>query len=101
MTKSSNKTNKFCYSDLFLTKSQEHINKLFQFTNCKIFFGNQLEIIKKDLFVLNGKIVSTENINYNLKVDVIVDCSNYILSPGFIDIQVNGKIFFIIIKKNL
>lgn len=58
--------------------------------------GDQLGIVKKDIFVLNGKIVSLQK-NFsklNSTVDFIVDCSNYVIAPGFIDIQVNGKNFY-------
>lgn len=45
------------------------------------------------LKVRDGKIIDGAAVFYDEKreADIQVDCEGYILSPGFIDIQINGE----------
>ena len=62
-----------------------------QFRNCWILQGDQ--IIKDDLWVCDGKILNPEKVFFDTKVtaDMQIDCNKSIISPGFIDVQINGK----------
>lgn len=64
--------------------------KLLQFVNCRILRNHK--IITEDLWVRNGKIVNPEVIFFDEKVDsdTKIDCSNAIIAPGFIELQING-----------
>lgn len=66
-------------------------HRLFQFRNCFILRDHQ--IIREDLWVRNGKIVNPEVIFFQEKIfaDEHIDCNGAIISPGFIDVQINGK----------
>lgn len=68
-------------------------NITIQFINCKILRNHK--IIKEDLWVRNGKIINPEKVFFDEKVqsDRKVDCKGALIAPGFIDIQINGKIF--------
>jgi len=61
-----------------------------KFTNCRLVKGGKL--IRDDLWVRKGVILDPEKIYFDEKVmaDVVVDCNNAIIAPGFIDIQING-----------
>lgn len=62
------------------------------------------QIEKGDLWIQNGKILDSQDFFYSRKHDnvadevianeiyfmQVIDASNYIISPGFIDIQING-----------
>ncbi|BFZ24211.1 hypothetical protein BsWGS_27250 [Bradybaena similaris] len=63
---------------------------LYQYLNCRILRGGK--IIREDLWVRNGKIMNPELLFFDEKVtaDVQIDCHNLIISPGFIDVQLNG-----------
>ena len=67
---------------------------LIQFTNCRILYRSSL--IKDDLWVRNGRICNPEKIFFGEKVqaDVKIDCKNLIIAPGFIDVQINGKVIW-------
>lgn len=64
---------------------------LLQFVNCKILRNH--EIVKEDLWVRNGIIVNPEKIFFDekIKADTKINCNDALISPGFIDIQLNGK----------
>lgn len=64
---------------------------LLQFYNCKILRANKLN--EEDLWVRNGKIIDPEKIFYDEKIQATkrIDCQNAIISPGYIDLQINGK----------
>ncbi|KAK0088503.1 hypothetical protein PV325_011804 [Microctonus aethiopoides] len=63
---------------------------LLQFYNCKILRNSKLN--EEDLWVRNGKIIDPEKIFYDEKIQATerIDCQNAIISPGFIDLQING-----------
>ncbi|KAL6728843.1 hypothetical protein Aduo_010578 [Ancylostoma duodenale] len=64
--------------------------KLIQFVNVKVLRDGK--ITWDHLWVRDGKIIDGAAVFYDekRKADIEVDCEGYILSPGFIDIQING-----------
>lgn len=66
-------------------------SKLLQFFNCRILRNSA--IIPEDLWVRNGKIINPEKIFFDEQnqADERIDCKNAIISPGFIDLQINGE----------
>jgi len=52
------------------------------------------QIICDDLWVRDGKILNPENVFFDERVraDVVVDCRELLLVPGFVDVQINGMI---------
>lgn len=70
--------------------SQEGQQTLKQFYNCCILRDGK--ILKEDLWVRDGKLVNSEKIFYDEKVmpDVRIDCKGALISPGYIDLQING-----------
>lgn len=64
---------------------------LLQFVNCKILRNH--EILGEDLWVRNGIIVNPEKIFFDekIKADTKINCNGALISPGFIDIQLNGR----------
>ncbi|XP_035734323.1 N-acetylglucosamine-6-phosphate deacetylase-like isoform X1 [Vespa mandarinia] len=67
-------------------------NKLIlkQFHNCNILRDGK--IINEDLWVRDGKIINPEKIFYDEKIlpDCRIDCQGALISPGYIDLQING-----------
>ncbi|KNC79942.1 N-acetylglucosamine-6-phosphate deacetylase [Sphaeroforma arctica JP610] len=69
-------------------------HQVLRFVNCKVFKDNKL--VETDLWVQNGKIIDPFYRFYNAKsaadfdADVVIDGHGAILSPGFIEIQING-----------
>lgn len=61
-----------------------------QFYNCQILRDGK--IIVEDLWVRDGKIVNPEKIFYDEKLlpDVRIDCQGALISPGYIELQING-----------
>ncbi|XP_072040402.1 N-acetylglucosamine-6-phosphate deacetylase-like [Amphiura filiformis] len=61
-----------------------------KFKNCRILVNHK--IIREDLWVRDGKIINPEKLFYSEKghADKEVDCGNCIISPGYIDTQING-----------
>ena len=66
-------------------------SSLQQFCNCQILRNSQ--ILKEDLWVRDGKVINPEKIFYDEKVvpDLVFDCRGSLISPGYIDLQMNGK----------
>ncbi len=65
--------------------------KLVRFENCRIVKNG--ELLENDyLLVRNGKIEDYMKVFFDegVEADVRIDCQGAILSPGLIDIQVNG-----------
>ena len=73
--------------------SRERITK---FTNCRLIKGD--ELVEQDLWVssLTGKIVRSQEAFYTrLAVpDATIDLGGKIISPGLIDVQLNGAFGF-------
>ncbi|XP_011699614.1 PREDICTED: putative N-acetylglucosamine-6-phosphate deacetylase [Wasmannia auropunctata] len=61
-----------------------------QFCNCKILRDSRIQT--EDLWVRDGKIVNPEKIFYDEKIkpDIRIDCGGALISPGYIDVQING-----------
>lgn len=61
-----------------------------RFCNCKILRDGRIQT--EDLWVRDGKIVNPEKIFYDEKItpDVRIDCGGNLISPGYIDVQING-----------
>ncbi|KAH0944689.1 hypothetical protein HN011_005378 [Eciton burchellii] len=61
-----------------------------QFRNCKILYNGTM--LEEDLWVRDGKIVNPEKIFYDEKIDsdIKIDCAGALISPGYIDLQING-----------
>jgi N-acetylglucosamine-6-phosphate deacetylase len=49
-------------------------------------------MLEEDLWVRDGKIVNPEKIFYDEKIDsdIKIDCAGALISPGYIDLQING-----------
>ncbi|KAK6740530.1 hypothetical protein RB195_008782 [Necator americanus] len=64
--------------------------KLIQFVNAKVL--REGKIVWDQVWVRDGKIIDGAAVFYDEKrnPDIQVDCEGHILSPGFIDIQING-----------
>ncbi|EYC43237.1 hypothetical protein Y032_0499g2565 [Ancylostoma ceylanicum] len=64
--------------------------KLIQFVNAKVLRDGK--ITWDHLWVRDGKIIDGAAVFYDEKreADIQIDCEGHILSPGFIDIQING-----------
>lgn len=77
------------------------MTELIQFINCRILRNHK--IIEEDLWVRNGKIENPEKIFFDEKTKAtkVIDCSNTIIAPGFIELQINGKFIFICWLHNL
>jgi N-acetylglucosamine-6-phosphate deacetylase len=65
-------------------------SNIIRFTNC--FIIRDHKIIRDDLWIRNGKIVNPEPIYFAEKAmaDICIDCKNMLISPGYIDLQING-----------
>ncbi|VDL73485.1 unnamed protein product [Nippostrongylus brasiliensis] len=65
-------------------------DKLVQFINAKVLRDGKL--ISDHVWVRYGKIIDASAVFFEerRKADIQVDCQGLILSPGFIDIQING-----------
>ncbi|CAG0891389.1 unnamed protein product, partial [Cyprideis torosa] len=61
-----------------------------QFKNCRLLLNHN--IVKEDLWVRNGVIIDPKYLFFDEKKSAVisVDCQDFILAPGFIDIQING-----------
>lgn len=71
-----------------MSSNSQIINR---FYNCKILrYG---KILVEDLWVREGIIVDPEKLFYDEKVKpgLEFDCQGALISPGYIDIQINGK----------
>jgi N-acetylglucosamine-6-phosphate deacetylase len=67
-----------------------------KFTNCRLVKNGKL--VQEDLWISsrNGKILNGQEVFYNHRTapDQVIDLGGRILSPGFIDVQVNGAFGF-------
>lgn len=71
-------------------------DRITKFTNCRLVRGNAL--VEQDLWVSSssGKIVRSQEVFYsdNIVPDVTVNLGGRIISPGMIDVQLNGAFGF-------
>ena len=74
-----------------MKRGRELEPKLYQFRNCRLLRDG--ELIIDDLWVRAGKIINPRKVFWEEQVqaDVQIDCNNSIISPGFIELQINGK----------
>ncbi|XP_066919635.1 N-acetylglucosamine-6-phosphate deacetylase-like [Clytia hemisphaerica] len=68
--------------------------RIIQFINCRILYKG--ELIKEDFWVRDGIILNPEKVFYTEReaAHLKIDCKNLIISPGFIDVQINGGFGF-------
>jgi N-acetylglucosamine-6-phosphate deacetylase len=79
------------WANLVKDKLQPKLNTMIiKLTNCRLVQNGKL--IKDDLLIRNGKILDPMHVFYieKLMSDFEIDCNNLIISPGFIDTQLNG-----------
>lgn len=64
---------------------------LVKFFNCTLLRGHKL--VQEDLWVRDGKIINPEKVFFDERnfADVEIDCDGALISPGFIDLQINGE----------
>ncbi|KAF2191091.1 carbohydrate esterase family 9 protein [Zopfia rhizophila CBS 207.26] len=78
------------------TKMGAHGSGVTKFTNCLLVKGNDL--VKEDLWIssVSGKILNGQEILYGQRIAPgrIVDLGGRVLSPGLIDVQLNGAYGF-------
>ena len=50
------------------------------------------QLVEEDVWVREGEIVDPQQLFYREKrsPDFCFDCSNHLVAPGFIDVQING-----------
>lgn len=53
-------------------------------------------LMRRDIWVREGRIVEPHHLFFRERKspDFVLDCSNHIVAPGFIDIQINGMTSF-------
>ncbi len=67
-------------------------NRIIRYKNCKVLRGGVLE--ESDVWVRNGRVIDPMMVFFKERVlaNVTINCNGLIASPGFIDLQVNGKL---------
>ena len=75
-----------------LKRERPSNQKLFQFYNCDLLKDHV--IVKDDLWVRNGSIVNPHVVFFdeNVTADIKIDCKGLLIAPGYIDVQINGKL---------
>ncbi|XP_078684510.1 N-acetylglucosamine-6-phosphate deacetylase-like isoform X2 [Branchiostoma floridae x Branchiostoma belcheri] len=70
--------------------SNRSTSTIYQFYNCRILKDGKLQ--REDLWIRDGKILNPEKLFFDEKgyADVRIDCKNLLISPGYIDVQING-----------
>jgi N-acetylglucosamine-6-phosphate deacetylase len=83
-------------SALPASHSPDQSGRITKFTNCRILKGE--ELVTQDLWVSSstGKIIQSQEAFYSelCVPDETVDLGGRIISPGFIDVQLNGAFGF-------
>lgn len=76
------------FSSFYLDSTD--MNIVTKFFNCSILKDGK--ILERDLWVVDGQIANPETIFYDCKKipDIEVDCLGSLITPGFIDLQING-----------
>ena len=68
--------------------------RVIKFTNCRVYLDGKFK--GEDLWVRDGRVIDPRSRFYEAATfrefacDVIVDCEDHILCPGFLDLQLNG-----------
>lgn len=64
--------------------------KLIQFMNCQLLKDHK--IVEDDLWVRDGIILNPYVVFFdeNIAADIKIDCKGLLISPGYIDVQING-----------
>lgn len=91
LTSSQNdKTHKLQLHEDHSSSPSNVIKLLIQLKNCRLYRDAQL--ISEDLWIRDGVIQDPKSIFFDEKTqaDLQIDCENLIISPGFIDVQING-----------
>ena len=72
---------------------------ILKLTNCLLLRNHQ--IFKDDIWIQAGKIIDPEKLFYNSQIlpDRVIDCGGALVSPGFIDVQLNGMFFLLSLPK--
>lgn len=79
------------WKTLVKTKLEPNVSSvIIRLTNCRLVRNGQL--VRDDLMMRNGKILDPMRVFFveKLTPDLEVDCGDLIVSPGFIDTQLNG-----------
>ncbi len=69
--------------------------RVLKFTNCRVFLDGAFK--SEDLWVRDGRVIDPRSRFYEATTfreyayDVVVDCEDNILCPGFLDLQINGS----------
>ena len=69
--------------------------RVIKFTNCRVFLDGAFKT--EDLWVRDGRVIDPRSRFYEATTfreyayDMVVDCENNILCPGFLDLQINGS----------
>ena len=66
-------------------------DRIIRYRDCKIVKNGSL--VEEDVFIRKGKILDPKKLFFEERkqADIVFDCDGLIVSPGFIDIQVNGR----------
>jgi N-acetylglucosamine-6-phosphate deacetylase len=68
-----------------------------KFTNCRVLLHHKL--VREDLWIHKGKIINAQecfwravhsNGKQKFEANVVIDCQDHIIIPGYIDLQLNG-----------
>jgi len=77
-------------------RPSQPLDTITKFTNCRLILNNRL--VNTDLWISSssGKIIQSQEAFYTHHTvpSVIIDLGGKILSPGFIDVQLNGAFGF-------
>ena len=74
------------------SETSQNVNRLVKFINCRLLRDHA--IVVDDLWVRGGVIVNPEKVFFDERVqpDEVVNCGGRLISPGFIDVQINGEL---------
>ena len=67
---------------------------IIRFTNVKLVKNGRL--VDQELWIQGGQILNPEPVFFDRRVlaDISIDCRQMIISPGYIELQINGKLIF-------
>jgi N-acetylglucosamine-6-phosphate deacetylase len=75
-----------------MKRKRPEAGKVIQFWNCRLLRNHKL--IEDDLWIRDGIILDPYVVFFdeNVSADVKIDCKGLIIAPGYIDVQINGKV---------